>query len=201
MSVHHRAMSYEKHGKSMTAEYRAWADMRTRCNNPTNPSFHRYGGRGIKVCARWRSFTAFLSDMGERPSTGHSLDRFPNNNGDYEPSNCRWATRHEQMANTSRNVRISGVIVSNIARQLGVTHTCIRRRRHLRLPVFAAKGSFSRGELCHTAKLTDADAVAIRAAWLERGSVVGTGRQLAREYGVSPATITMLVKRKTWRHL
>lgn len=82
-------------------EYFAWRDMIRRCHNPNNKNYARYGGRGITVCDRWRlSYDAFLADMGNRPDDSLSLDRI-NNNGNYEPSNCRWATRSQQMANRS----------------------------------------------------------------------------------------------------
>ena len=94
-----------KHGAAShtnrAPEYRSWTSMLTRCNNPNYHYWRRYGGRGIAVCARWaESFENFLADMGPRP-TGTSLDRYPNNDGNYEPGNCRWATRIEQRHNRS----------------------------------------------------------------------------------------------------
>src|SRR2546427_1038477 len=78
--------------------YRSWYSLTARCTNPNTPDYPRYGGRGITVCERWREdFRNFLADMGERPA-GTSIDRI-NNDGNYEPGNCRWATRSGQMRN------------------------------------------------------------------------------------------------------
>lgn len=79
--------------------YNAWRQMRYRCQNSSCASYWYYGGRGITICSRWIIFENFFDDMGVKPSNKHSLDRI-DNDGNYEPSNCRWATRTEQMKNS-----------------------------------------------------------------------------------------------------
>lgn len=87
------------HGLSSHPDYHVWAGMIARCYNPKQDNYARYGGRGIRVCRRWRrSFAAFLADMGPRLHRGLSLDRLDNNKG-YSAENCRWATWAQQAAN------------------------------------------------------------------------------------------------------
>lgn len=93
---------------SRSNEYHIWATMIQRCYNPAHNSFGRYGGAGVRVCERWsESFENFYADMGPRPSKRHSLDRWPNNNGNYEPGNVRWATRHEQATNKKSTILVN----------------------------------------------------------------------------------------------
>lgn len=86
------------HGLIRTPEYGAWTEMKRRCLDPSRPHYPHYGGRGITFCDRWNDFAAFYADMGQRPGKGYSLDRI-DVNGNYEPSNCRWATASEQSKN------------------------------------------------------------------------------------------------------
>lgn len=101
------------HGRSGTTEYRSWCHMIERCENVKCADFKNYGGRGISVCARWRnSFENFLADMGEKPHPSLSIER-KENNGNYEPTNCQWATATEQRRN-KRNIKFSMEIAREI---------------------------------------------------------------------------------------
>ncbi len=121
------------HGESTSIEYRIWGHMRERCTNPKHKSFPRYGGRGIAVCARWDDFNNFLCDMGRRPSLMHSIDRI-DNDGNYEPGNCRWSLPSEQGKNRSDNkidaeiaarIRLAHGSQESIAAEFGVSQSLV----------------------------------------------------------------------------
>ncbi len=123
-----------RHGKSHTPEHHAWAMMKGRCLNPNATGFHRYGGRGIKVCDRWTGpggFKNFFADMGPRPTRKHSLDRI-DVNGNYEPSNCRWASPTEQQSNkrTTHYLTYKGETksVARWAEELGMNRNSLYNR-------------------------------------------------------------------------
>ena len=127
----------------ITIENRAYYSMLRRCKDKNHKQYKDYGGRGIKVCERWQApdgkgYNNFLEDMGKRPSAGHSLDRI-DNDGDYSPSNCRWATIQEQSHNRRSNVRItfSGKTqtLTQWSRETGIKVSTIRRRRSSGWPI------------------------------------------------------------------
>jgi hypothetical protein len=129
------------HGACGTPAYLAWQNMLARCNRPANPNYAQYGGRGIMVCERWSDFAAFLADMGPRPSTKHSIDRI-DNDGHYEPGNCRWATKLVQTNNTRSNhfLEYGGkrLTIAQWARETSLTVEAIRRRIRRGWPISLA---------------------------------------------------------------
>jgi hypothetical protein len=156
-----------------TLTYRCWANMIQRCTNPRRALYRTYGGRGITVCERWRRFENFLADMGEQP-TEMSLDRI-DNNGNYEPGNCRWATRAEQSRNTSRNrmLTFNGVTqcAADWAAAVGIPWPTIHRRLKDGWPI----------ERVLTLRAHES-----RAKLLTYNGVTRSTRDWARHLGISP---------------
>lgn len=133
------------HGMFGTAEYRAWAAIKTRCYNQKSKDFPRWGGRGITVCDRWlHSFMAFYEDMGPRPEGATSIDR-KDSNGPYSPDNCRWATWADQARNTGQNVWVmfggERTKLVDLAAKYGVRSADLRRRLRLGWSIEKAIGA------------------------------------------------------------
>lgn len=128
--------SFQRTGKSRTPEYTAWIRMRRSCYDSDYKDWERYGARGIQVCDQWKDdFVAFLEYIGPRPTPKHSIDRFPNNNGNYEPGNVRWATATEQGRNrrSSRLMELNGVTKSMVewAEEFGLPYRLMKSRIRL----------------------------------------------------------------------
>lgn len=126
-----------RHGMRHTKTYDSWCSLKGRCLNPNDSAFFKYGGRGIKVCVRWMLFENFLADMGACPD-GKTIDRI-NNDGNYEPGNCRWATPKEQANNTRRNhiLTLNGesMTIAQWAERIGETSYFIKNRIKYGWPV------------------------------------------------------------------
>lgn len=124
---------FTQHSGSRTPEYEAWQGMKARCYAPSNSKYPQYGGRGIRVCERWlNSFAAFRADMGLRPSSAHSIDRI-DVNGNYEPSNCRWALPQTQARNkqaTAKTTLPSAIApLIDVAEAQGIAYRTVWARR------------------------------------------------------------------------
>lgn len=126
-----------KHGMAGSKIYNIWSAMKERCSNPKQRFYSYYGGRGISVCDRWKTFENFYADMGDRPD-GKTLDRIDNNLG-YSPENCRWATRAEQQANIRTNRRIEhngrNLTLSQWSKIIGVHRNTIEGRLDSNWPI------------------------------------------------------------------
>ena len=123
-------MSHPRHGMTGTKEYAVWNSMCTRCRCKTHKFYHRYGGRGITVCERWKTFENFYADMCPRPE-GMTLERIDNDKG-YSKDNCKWASQADQMRNRNTVIRVSvgdkTQCLSEWARELGVSVSSLNMR-------------------------------------------------------------------------
>jgi hypothetical protein len=228
LSRESRSVIRLKHGESHpdgapqgTPEYRTWKSIIQRCFNRRSRGYPGYGGRGITMCERWRkSFAEFLADMGRKPSPLHSIDRYPDNNGNYEPGNCRWATRTQQNRNRRDTVFITingqTKCVSEWAQQAGISWATIQRRmdaglvgESLLLPRYDSrvyksdrKGvpreSRRRGSSHPSAQFTEKEVERIRNAY---ASGAYSLTHFARLHGVTKNTISALLRGKTWAHV
>lgn len=173
---------YSKHGMTKSPEHVAWIAMKQRCCNPKHPFYSHYGGRGIAICQRWLcSFPDFFSDMGLRPSAKHTLDRI-DNNGNYEPSNCRWATQQVQLGNRRLTIMLEheGETLPLVewSKRTGIPAWVLRYRVKQK---WSSRATLSTAYLPHP-KLTEEDVKSIR-----RDS--RRSADIARQFHLHPSTV------------
>jgi hypothetical protein len=187
------------HGMTETPTWEAWSGMKKRCYNRNCQDYPNYGGRGIRVCHRWRyNFLAFLADMGPRPSSKHSIDRKDGNKG-YNRKNCWWATVQQQVDNRACTVRITYKGQTRVLRewvqQTGIAASTLFYRLHAGWPVsrVLTKPASLRGEHHPAAKLTRRAVVAIRAS--SHSSTV-----LARKYDITARSVRRIRAGERWTH-
>lgn len=198
------------HGMSKTNEFKIWQGCKKRCYNTKTKKYPKYGGRGIKVCPRWlESFSNFYQDMGHRPSKAHSIHRI-NNDGDYEPSNCKWATNEEQQRNktTTKLVTYRGLTMTLVehAKREGVnyklTHARITRGCSLE-EVFEKESlllkPFARphGESHWGSVLNESKVLEIR-KFRRQGK---SWSELAEMFNASRCAVRLAAIGKTWTHV
>lgn len=181
-STHRTKLASVKHGLSNTPEFSTWTDIQTRCNNQSSKFYKNYGGRGIQVCTRWtESFENFLADIGFRPGREFSIDRI-DNNGNYEPSNCRWATRVEQANNKRNNVKVTidGITknISTWAKEYGV---CVSTASIRYRDGFCGESIFK------TTKQT-----------ITHAGITDTIKGWSNRTGIKPSTISMRINHYQW---
>lgn len=177
------------------AEYTALMNAIARCENPKHRAFHRYGGRGIKVCEKWRrDAEAFYADVGPRPSNRHSLDRI-DNDGNYEPGNCRWATHEEQCANKTLGtlaITVRGETKTTIAwaSECGISSVILRSRIRAG---WSPEDAIGKPVRCRPKRTERASPRAIKKA-KDMRLAGATIRQIADAIGVSKTTAHKIIK-------
>ena len=181
------------HGMSKSSIYKTWISMIRRCKHPGDVNYPYYGARGIAVCDRWRKFENFVMDMGPKPSPTHSIHRI-NNNGDYEPMNCKWATASEQANGRRSTIMVGQHSISEHAALLGMNRNTVYDRKARGHPWFSPVKK----------KLTPSQVEYIRARYIRgkrgrRGS--GNARELMAEFRISKSCFEKVASGKTFAHI
>lgn len=198
---------FRTHGRYGTPEYRRWHSMLQRCINPNAPGYENYGGRGILVCSRWANgegsmsaFECFFADVGPMPSPRHSLDRYPDVNGHYEPANVRWATTAEQARNKRNNVWVTlngeRMVAQDAAHRIGVDRNSLQylTRKYCGDAqtaldaLLARQASIAEGQLKKPKRLTKDE----REAILRAAEAGARTRDIAAQFGMSEPTISQI---------
>lgn len=188
-----------KHGACDTGTYGSWAAMKRRCMAINSSDYRRYGGRGITVCDRWKTFVNFLADMGERP-LGKSLDRI-DNTGNYEPGNCKWSTQKEQASNTRTSVHMTlngeTRTMKEWSRRIGLCYQTLQARYHSGWSDFKAltEPVYISGMVPSNRKLSETTVAEIR-------NLYNSGTRLcdlAERFGLDISHINHIVKFKIWK--
>lgn len=173
------------HGQSRLSEYRIWCHMKRRCFDVNSESYKRYGARGITVCEKWAaSFEEFFFDMGQRPTEKHSIDRI-DNDGNYEPGNCRWATSKEQANNTRANVLIT---INGITKPLSI---------------WADENGLDRSVIVSRVANGDVGEYLVRPSGLRTKKITVNGitdtyTGWGNRLGIKPETISQRIRRDKW---
>lgn len=196
------------HKMSRTRLYHTWQQMKRRCNNPNDKSFERYGGRGIKVCEEWeKSFERFMVwALANGYSDEKSLDRI-NNNGNYEPENCRWVTNKEQSRNRRSNIKITYknkyVTLMELSELTGIPYGTLHARyergdrgERLWRPI-GVDAQKVKGSKQHLSKLIEEQVIEIK-------KLLALGvkqKDIAKKFNVSPSAVNSIAKGRTWKHV
>jgi len=202
------ALSLRTHKKSGTHLYRVWQGMKARCNNPRNHRYNRYGGRGIKVCSEWEnnfeSFYSWANTNGYQDDL--TIDRI-DNDGNYTPGNCRWASRRTQSRNRSSNVLVEHkrekMTLIQLSEETGVPYSTLSARHdrgdniHLLARPLNASTGRKRGENNHKAKITEQIARKVK----RRIACGESCLSIARTMKISKHIVYDIKREKTWKHV
>ena len=227
MAVKHKHTSRVNGKKQRSSTYCSWENMKQRCLNPKHPSYHRYGGRGVKVCPQWLTFEGFLKDMGEKPEDGWAISRHKDE-GNYEPGNCSWKSKsknsseahrgsksrlskvNEDLVLEIRKLYLAGRTQKDISARYSLSQSAVsdivlgKTWNHVHTQYIKStnkynysSGSPRKGEFASGSKLTTEDVVFIQKLYAQ--GLPQT--EIATRFGVSQSAVSSILTGKTWEHL
>jgi len=227
MAVKHKHTSRANGKKRRSSTYCSWENMKQRCLNPKHPSYHRYGGLGVKVCPQWLTFEGFLKDMGEKPEDGWAISRH-NDEGDYEPGNCSWESKSKNSSQASQGSRshlskinedlvlkirklyLSGSTQKDIALKYKLSQSAVssivlgKIWKHVHAEYIKStnkynylSGSPKKGEDTNFSKVTAEDVVAIKELYAQGL----TQTKIAKDFRITQSAVSYIISGKTWAHI